>query len=380
MRTRDPMTQSFAQMPAGSELAPLVTLTALGLSALGAAMLGLASPAMARVAPTALTSDGSVTATVTDANLINPWGAAYSPTGPFWVSDNGTGVTTLYDGSGHVIPLVVSIPPGAGQAAPSAPTGQVYYAGTGFVVKKGAASGPSLFIFATENGTISGWSPGVDSTHAINAVDRSAAGALYKGLALVPRKDGSQELMAANFASGKVEIFDQSFKLTGSFRDNDPAQTPPLPAGYAPFNVAYLGGHIYVAYALADATHHDEVAGPGLGFVDEVDENGALVRRIASGGTLNAPWGMALGPAGWGRYAGQLLVGNFGDGHINGFRLRDQRPIGTLRTRQSVLTIDGLWAILPGNGGSAGPVNTLYFTAGPAEESHGILGKLGWIP
>ena len=241
---------------------------------------------------TNLVSDGLIPARVVDPNLINPWGVADSPTGPFWVSDNGTGLTTIYDGAGNPVPvaghtaITIAAPPG--QTHPASPTGQVFNdTRTGFNISSNGHTAPSAFIFATEDGTISGWSPTVDPASSVLAVDNSAAGAIYKGLALGHTGNDSF-LFAANFHNGSVDVFDSQFHQVGSFTDAT------LPAGYAPFNTQVLDGHLFVTFALQDAAKEDDVPGAGHGFVDEFDLQGHLLHRVASGGPLDSPWGLAI--------------------------------------------------------------------------------------
>ena len=317
-----------------------------------------------------LVSDGAVPADLVDAALVNAWGLVASATSPWWVADNGTDSSTLYNGStGAKLSLRVSVP--------SAPTGVVFNGGTGFVVTSGSTSGAARFIFATEEGTILGWSPSVAPTQAVVAVDNSAGGAVYKGLAIASTAAGDR-LYATNFHAGTVDVFDAAFHpVLGGFTD------AALPPGYAPFGIRHLGGTIYVTYALQDADKHDDVAGVGHGFVDAFDTEGNLLRRVASTGRLNSPWGLAVAPADFGTFSGDLLVGNFGDGHINAFDPGHFRGDGELRPRGQLhaadgppITIDGLWAIAFGNGAAAGPTNALFFTAGPFGEAHGLFGKL----
>ena len=317
-----------------------------------------------------LVSDGAVPADLVDAALVNAWGLVASATSPWWVADNGTDSSTLYNGStGAKLSLRVSVP--------SAPTGVVFNGGTGFVVTSGSASGAARFIFATEEGTILGWSPSVAPTQAVVAVDNSAGGAVYKGLAIASTAAGDR-LYATNFHAGTVDVFDAAYHpVLGGFTD------AALPPGYAPFGIRHLGGTIYVTYALQDADKHDDVAGVGHGFVDAFDTEGNLLRRVASTGRLNSPWGLAVAPADFGTFSGDLLVGNFGDGHINAFDPGHFRGDGELRPRGQLhaadgppITIDGLWAIAFGNGAAAGPTNALFFTAGPFGEAHGLFGKV----
>ena len=321
-----------------------------------------------------LVSDIPGVARRTDPNLINPWGMSFAPTSPLWVSDADADVTTLYAGATHpgealeVVPLVVSIPGGA-------PTGQVYNGSSKFVVSKGSDHGPALFIFASESGKITGWNPAVPSpapsTEAQVAI--SHPNAIYKGLAIANTAHGSW-IYAANFHSGQVEVYNGNWARqhwAGAFQD------PGIPDGYAPFNVQMLGGRIFVAYAKQDANAEDEVAGAHKGFVDEYSLHGQLLRRVASRGWLNAPWGLAWAPAtGFGRFSGDLLVGNFGDGHISAYDPATGDFKGQLRHRDGTkIEIQGLWGLMFGNG-TAGSTTSLLFTAGIADESHGLLGTL----
>lgn len=324
-----------------------------------------------------LVSDGFPAADHTDVNLVNAWGVAFNPFGPVWVADNGTGVSTLYDGAGNVQSLVVQIPTPTSTSGGN-PTGIVFNASTRFVVSKAAASGPSVFLFATEDGVIAGWAPSVDSTHAIRAVDNSVqTGAIYKGLALSAGGNG-QLLYAADFHNGRVDVFDSAFQPAtlpvGAFSD------PGLPADFAPFGIQAIGGDIVVTYAEQDAAAEDEIDGPGLGYVDVYNPNGRLLHRIASQGSLNAPWGVALAPAGFGQFANSLLIGNFGDGRINAYNPVSHAFIGSLKGQNRMpIHIQGLWGIAFGSGSSAQPVDTLFFAAGPAGESHGLYGRLDSI-
>jgi uncharacterized protein (TIGR03118 family) len=316
-----------------------------------------------------------------DSNLVNPWGLSHSPTSPWWVSDNGAGVATLYNGDGTARSLVVTIPPPAGSPAgtTAAPTGNVFNGTSGFVVTEAGKSGPSLFIFATEDGTISGWNPSVDLTHAILAVDRSTvgAGAVYKGLAIASNASGTF-IYATNFRFGTVEMFDSSFNLVGSFTDPKLASTCPLPNQcYAPFGIQTINGNLYVTFALQDAAHHDDVSGPAHGFVDVFDTNGNLIRTLVSHGRLNSPWGLALAPADFGRFSNDLLVGNFGDGRINAINPNNGAFLGQLSEQAgNPITIDDLWGLAFGNDASAGKHNELFFTAGINDEADGLFGKI----
>src|SRR5882762_4558028 len=330
---------------------------------------------------TNLVSDGFVPAATTDPNLINPWGLAHSATSPFWVSDNGMGVTTVYTGAGALVKvggfdaITIAAPPG--QTSPASPTGDVFnIAGTGFNGTSGGQTGSSVFIFATEDGTISGWSPNVNPASSVLAVDNSqgGTGAVYKGLAIGQTEDGTF-LYAANFRNGTVDVFDQNFNQVNSFTD------PQVPAGYAPFNVQVLDDHLFVTFALQDDAKHDDVAGAGHGFVDEFDLEGHLLHRVASHGPLDSPWGLAIAPPGFGEFANDLLVGNFGDGTINAFDLKDDHFEGKLLDAKGApITIGDLWALSPGTGSAGSDPNKIYFTAGVQNEAHGLFGSLAAIP
>jgi uncharacterized protein (TIGR03118 family) len=330
---------------------------------------------------TNLVSDGFIPAPTIDRNLINPWGIARSATSPFWVSDNGMGVTTVYTGAGAKVmvggldAIAIAAPPD--QTSPATPTGDVFnIAGSGFNITSGDHTASSLFIFATEDGTISGWNPSVDVASSVLAVDNSqgGTGAVYKGLAIAQTDHGTL-LYAANFRNGTVDVFNDDFKQVKSFTDHH------LPAGFAPFNVQVLDGHLFVTFALQDDTKHDDVAGAGNGFVDEFDLNGHLLHRVASGGALNSPWGLAIAPPGFGEFANDLLVGNFGDGTINVFNPKTDHFLGKLEDASGApIKIGDLWALVPGTGNAGSDPNKIYFTAGVQDEAHGLFGSLAAIP
>ena len=311
-------------------------------------------------------------------DLINPWGISHGPTTPFWLSDNGTGLSTLYNGAGVKQALVVTIAPPLSPPSDfmnSSPTGQVHNPiASGFNITEGAKTGSSVFIFATEDGTISGWNPNVDGTHSVVAIDKSqipnpAMGAVYKGLAIAP--DGSL-LYAANFRAGTVEVYDPTFKLVKTITD------PSVPAGFAPFNVEVLNGKLYVSFALQDATKHDDVAGAGNGFVDVFNLDGSGMQRLISNGVLNSPWGLDIAPAGFGDFSNDLLIGNFGDGTINAFK-PDGTFLGPLTDAQgNPIDIKGLWALDNGNNGPGFDPNAVYFTAGlPQADMPDVLEQAG---
>ncbi len=340
---------------------------------------------------TNLVSDLPNIAKFQDPNLVNSWGLSHSPTSPWWVSDNGTGVATVYKGDGTALQvgsppmqLVVTIPPPGGSPAgtTSAPTGNIFNGTSDFVVTGPNGSGPSRFIFATEDGTISGWNPNADPTNAIIGVDNSSSGAVYKGLAM-GSVGSSNFLYATNFHAGTIDVFDAHFApatLSGSFTDPNlpPCTNDTTTACFAPFGIQNINGNLYVTYALQKLPDkHDDQAGPGNGFVDVFDTNGHLLQRLISHGELNSPWGLALAPEGFGRFGKDLLVGNFGDGHINAYEIDTGSFRGQLKDqRGNSITINGLWALGFGNGALAGPTDTLFFTAGINDEADGLFGSI----
>ena len=329
-------------------------------------------------------SDPTLGAAHIDPNLINPWGMSESATSPFWISDNGTGLASIYQVTDSGVttnpigPITIAVPSSAAPGTTAAPTGQVFNS----FASEGAFSltdkSPATFLFATEDGTISGWNAAA-GTQSIIAVDESndpkhgdttLGGAVYKGLAIGQSHDGPV-LFAANFRHGTVDTYDKNFNLINSFTD------PHVPEGFAPFNVQVLDNKLFVTFALQDDQKHDDMAGPGNGFVDEFDLNGKLMQRVASNGPLNSPWGLAIAPDSFGKLAGDLLVGNFGDGTINAFNLKNDQFQGKLDgPNGQPITIGDLWAITPGNGGNGGSPNTLYFTAGVKDEAQGLFGSL----
>jgi len=336
----------------------------------GAALAGLAgTSAAASFGVTNLVSDDLAAnpAQLVDPGLLNAWGIAASPTSPFWVSSNGAGTAVLYrvdplTQATTKVGLTVTIP-GAGNV-----TGQVFNG-------NGAAFNGDAFLFVSEDGTISGWRGALGST--AEALALGSPDNVYKGAALATIGSDSY-LYGANFRAGTIDVLKGNAAaptLAGNFLD------PNLPAGYAPFNVQNLGGSLYVSYALQDAAKSDEVAGPGLGFVDRFDLAGNLLGRVASAGTLDAPWGLARAPSSFGALAGALLVGNFGDGTISVFDATTDAFLGQVLGADGLpLSIDGLWALSPGNGGGAGSSQLLYFSAGPDDEAHGLFGVLTPVP
>jgi uncharacterized protein (TIGR03118 family) len=335
-----------------------------------AAVIGVGSARAASNAfsVTPLASDGGTTAPSTDASLVNGWGLSAGPTTPWWASDNGTSLSTLYSGTGAKVPLTVSVPGG--------PTGTVFNgSATDFVVSQNGTSGAARFLFSTEGGTILGWTPSVNGTVAVVGADRSSVGAVYKGLATA-----NDQLYATDFHNGHVDVFDSSFNLvstSGGFTD------PKVPKGFAPFGIQALNGDIFVTYAKQDAAAHDDVAVQGQAYVDEFTPTGALVAHVVNSGMknapLDAPWGLAVAPADFGSFGGDLLVANFGNGRISAYTKRGSTWVYKGQLRQpdgTLIAIDGLWAIAFGNGSAAGPVDTLYFLAGPAAEQHGLFGSI----
>ena len=306
-----------------------------------------------------------------DPNLINAWGLVAGPSTPWWVSNNHTNTSTLYDGTGAVLPLVVTVP--------GAPTGIVFNGGSGFVVTDGTNSGPATFIFSTESGVISGWNQAVPppaATQALTGIDRSGEGAIYKGLAIASTATGDQ-LYATDFHNARIDVFDSSFNLVttpGGFVD------PKLPRRYAPHGIQNINGAIFVTYARQDKAKVNDVPGAGHGIVDMFDTSGNFMARVVSKGALNAPWGLALAPSDFGVFSGDLLVGNFGNGMIHAYQQQSNgrwKLHGPLKvSNRKALKIDGLWALSFGNDGPAGPSNTLYFTAGPDHGSHGLFGSI----
>jgi len=310
-------------------------------------------------------------AQITDPALVNAWGLSYSPTGPFWVSDNGTHVSTIYSVNPTTNAtikqgLTVSIP-GAGNV-----TGQVFNSNSA------NAFNQDLFLFVSEDGTISGWRSNLGTSAETLATGSSAN--IYKGVAEAA-VSGNNYLYAANFKSGAIDVFKGTSTglgtsdLAGSFTD------PNLPNGYAPFNIQNLNDKLYVTYAEQDPNSPDEVAGAGKGLVSIFDTQGNFIERLASQGTLNAPWGLVIAPSSFGEFAGDLLVGNFGDGTINAFNLTNNHFDGQLKgSNGQPLSIDGLWALTLGNGGNAGSSQSIYFSAGPNEEAHGLFGTIAVVP
>jgi len=342
-------------------------------------------------AVTKLVSDLKNVAKVQDPVLQNAWGVAFSPAGsPFWVADNATGCSTLYAGDGTKVPLQVSIPL-PGNDVPStacqtvdpknpptnaAPTGIIWNPSSAFVVP--GTQLQAAFIFDTEDGTLSAWAGGLtpNPNNAVIAVDNSAKGAVYKGLAFGVNVHGAF-LFATNFNAGTIDVFgpngpDGLFTpatTDGGFTD------PKIPTGFAPFGIENINGDLFVTYAKQNAEKHDDVAGPGNGFVDVFDTNGHFLRRFASRGPLNSPWGVARASFAFGRFSGDILVGNFGNGKINVFDSRGRFIDELDRPNGKPVIIDGLWKLTLG-GGRTSSSDTLYFTAGPNDEKDGLFGTI----
>ena len=326
-----------------------------------------------------LASDVPDLADFTDPHLKGAWGISESASSPFWISDAGSGLSTLYSSTGSPISLVVAIPPSkaVGVTGSGTPTGTVYNATTGFAIGTGEAAS---FIFDTLDGTISGWNHTVNAAAAQVMVDNSASGASYTGLA-IGTSGSNTYLYAANLSKGTIDVFDSNYNpvtLPNAFQDAN------LPAGYAPFNIQNLAGNLYVAYALQNTGKTFVTTGAGNGYVDVYSTAGTLMSRLVSGPHLNAPWGLAIAPTNFGDYANDLLVGNFGDGTVNVFNPTTGAYVATLNNADGTpIVIPNLWALQAGNGGSGGDANAVYFTAGipgPDNGNHGLLGRLQAAP
>jgi uncharacterized protein (TIGR03118 family) len=334
-----------------------------------AAAAALASPASADfIKQTNLVTDDQTVnkAQITDPSLVNAWGMSYGATSPLWVSDNGTGVATIYrinpaTNATTKLGLTVAIP-GDGSV-----NGQAFNGNS-------SAFNGDAFLFTSEDGTISGWRGSLGTT--AETLQAASTTNLLKGMTLTTA-GGHSYLLSANFGTGSIDVMKGDAGapgLAGTFTD------PTMPAGYHPFNIQLLNGHIFVTYALNTGAH-DESHGPGEGFVSEFDTNGNFIARVATKGALDAPWGLAIAPTGFGAFGGDLLVGNFGDGHINVYDLATDKWIAMLTDQSGdPITIDGLWGLIVGNGTNAGSADEILFSAGPAGESHGLLGSLSFVP
>jgi uncharacterized protein (TIGR03118 family) len=342
----------------------------------------------------ALVSDLPGAAPHTDPAVVNPWGFTETPEGQFLLSDNGTGTAALFaaDGTPLGAPITIPAPAGSPAGTSSTPNGQVTNATSDFVISEAGRTAPAQTLFSTEDGTIAGFNPAVDPSTAVIAADQSASGAVYKLLA-TDSAGGANFLYATNFHNGTVDVFDKNFAphtfFAGQFTD------PNAPAGFAPFGVKDISGTLFVTYAKQDADKHDDVAGAGNGFIDEFDASGHFLKRFASGtaagGTLtalNSPIGMTIAPAGFADFGGDLLVGNFGDSHVSAFDLKTGRFVGQLQdTSGHPLVLNGgvngtpddtkgLWGIAFGNGEGGAGKDTLFFAAGPNDESDGVFGAV----
>ena len=356
---------------------PLITLVA----ALNFAT-GVSAKTSKTYVQTNLVSDqASLNPVLVDSALVNPWGIAFIPGGPFWINDNGTGLSTLYSGTAVKIPLTVTIPPPSNAPGETAaPTGIVWNGNPlVFQISGNQLTQSALFIFATEDGTISAWN-GNSGTTAQLVKDETDPdhGAVYKGLALGVSSAKGLLLYATNFRSGKVDVFDGNFApvalstpggLGGGFSD------PNLPAGFAPFGIANVQNDLFVTFAFQSADKKDDVGGAGRGFVDIFDTDGKLVRRFASKGKLNSPWGITSASYNFGRFSSDVLIGNFGDGRINAFDNGGQFLGQVQGSDRKPITIDGLWALSFGGAAQSNP-DALYFTAGSNHEQHGLFGSL----
>jgi len=356
----------------------------------GGASTSMSPPTATGFADTALVSNMTgVVATTTgiDANLQNPWGIALAPGLPVWIADNNSNLSTLYSGTGAIETNEVTGSADAGISIPASaagvqanPTGQVYNGNGGFLIPTSKGQETALFIFDGEGGTLSAWAQDSGAT-AVTAYDDGVANgadhAVYKGLA-TGTVNGASYLYATDLHNNKIDVFDTNFSkpsaMQGKFID------PDMPTGFVPFGIVAVTGKLYVTYAMQDSAKHDEVTGAGLGYVDIFDHSGNFVSRFASAGDLNAPWGIAVAPSGFGTLQGDLLIGNFGDGHINIFS-----PEGTSMGSLSVsnggtVAIPGMWSLVFGNGDPDKPVTTLFYTAGFADQTDGVFGSIAIAP
>jgi uncharacterized protein (TIGR03118 family) len=313
---------------------------------------------------TPLVADTAGTAKFTDPHLVNGWGMSSAPGGPFVVSDNNTGFATTYNGFGQPQSLVITIP-SVTPGVPGSPSGQVFNPTFGFQVSQGGHKAPSAFLFATEDGTIQGWAPSVNPTSAIIAVNNSAVSPIdYTGLAMAANQDGTFLYVANNAPGGTVEVYDSKFmpaKLQGTFTD------PNLPAGFTPYNIQPLGGVLFVTYS--------GTSGSTLGIVDVFSTQGVFLRRFATGGPLDSPWGVVQAPSDFGAFSNDILIGNEDNGMINAFNPVTGKFLGALKDASgNAIVIDAVWALKFGNDARGGPATNLYFASGPSNYSHGLFG------
>ncbi len=338
------------------------------LAILTISLMSLAASAQTYTA-TILTSDIAGISANTDPNLGNPWGLVASSSGPWWVSDNNTGLSTLYDGTGTPLSLVVTIPSWTGSGT-GAPSGIAFNSTSDFQLSTG---NPATFLFVTEDGTVQGWNHNVNPTSAVIEVNNFET-AVYKGMALASA-GGADFIYAANFFAATVDVFDTNFAphSFGASAFVDSA----IPSGFAPFNIQLIGGNLIVTYAKQDAAKHDDVAGPGNGYVDIYDTQGNLLSRLPHILQMNSPWAIVEAPASFGAFSNDLLIGNFGSGSIMAFDPKKGAFLGLMLDESKLpMRINALWALQFGNGGSAGPTTTLYYTAGTFDEAYGTFGSI----
>lgn len=315
-----------------------------------------------------LTANTPSIAPNTDPNLVNPWGFIFDELGNLIVANNNSNLATSYTSRGTPLGFIIN--------TVINPTGLVHNnSKRAFKIGSGSQVQPAQLLFATEAGTILGYNKYVDLNNAIIAVDRSTFNTVYKGLTLA-KVDGHDFLYATDFHNGKVDMFDHNFNFVGSFTDDA------IPVGFAPFNIRNIDGLLYVTYAKQKAPdNHDDLAGPGNGFVDIFTPGGQLVKRLISQGHLNSPWGITLAPENFGKYSSALLIGNFGDGHIHAYHHKSGKFIGTLRNDlKQAIVIDGLWSLQFQPQKKDKKHARLYFTSGPDEESNGLLGFIRTLP
>ena len=328
---------------------------------------------------TNLVSNLASLAPTVDPHLVNAWGMARSSTSPWWISDNGTGLSTLYSGTGSIVPLVVTIPSADTSASPTGtPTGVVFNGEANVFMLNGKAA---TFMFATEDGSVSAWNGGTIATIVVNQTPKS----VFKGLTIASTSEFTGKpatyLYVADFRQGRVEVFDSSFSPVHfgifNFLHGEPFTDDLLPRGFAPFNVQNIGGDLYVAFAKQDSAKHDDVDGAGLGFVDVFSPGGTLLMRLEHGPWLNAPWGLVMASSDFGLHSHDILVGQFGSGEILAFDHVTGKFRGALQgTNDQPLVINGLWGLGFGNGGTAGPATTLFFAAGIDDEKNGLFGNI----
>ena len=336
----------------------------------------VAQDSLQQYTQTNLVSSQAGAAQILDPDLVNSWGLSRSSGSPWWVSDNGSGKSTLYDGGGIKQARIVTIPSGDPSISPTGtPTGTIFNGSSiDFLLAPGM---PGLFLFVTEDGTISGWNPGVNPTEAVIEVNEKGKSVFKGGTVAQVNKEriSITYLYVADFRKGRVQVYDTSFHQVpmgeGRFDDNQ------LPEGYAPFNIQNIGGNLYVAFAKQDAEKHDEVDGNGFGYVDVFSPSGRLLQRLEHGPWFNAPWGLALASSDFGLFSHDVLVGQFGSGEILAFNpVTGEFKGKLLNTSNQPIAIDGLWALAFGNGATAGPETSLFFTAGPDHESNGLFGTI----